>query len=292
LKNNKNWGDRIFDFCNTLIICIVIIATILPFINVLSVSLSSPGAVVTNQVTFYPKGITLRTYRQVLQNPYIFNSYKNSIFYTIVFVIVSVIVTTLAAYPLSKRRLVGRKVILFYITFTTIFHGGMIPTYLVVKSFGLLNSFWSLIIPYCITVYNTMLLRTYFEGLPVELEEAAKIDGMGDFSIMVKIYAPLAMPMYATLILMITVTQWNSFFPPLLYLNDRQKYPLQIILRELVLLDAQESYRESVFELDDLPIEQSIKSAAIMIVSLPMIVIYPFMQRYFVKGMSMGSVKG
>jgi putative aldouronate transport system permease protein len=152
---------------------------------------------------------------------------------------------------------------------------------------------WSLIIPYAITVYNTMLLRTYFESLPIELEEAAKIDGLNDLGIMTKIFVPLAMPMYATLLLILTVAQWNSFFPPLLYLSRREQFPLQILLRELVLQATQDSsYREMVARFGVVPAEASVKAATIIIVSLPVLILYPFIQRHFVKGLTMGSVKG
>lgn len=285
-------GDIIFDSFNIMFICIVVVIAIFPFLNIIAISLSGAGAVMTNKVSIFPIEFTLNTYKKVIENPYIWSSYRNSIFYTIVFVSISLLVTTLAAYPLSKRRLIGRRPILFFITFTTIFHGGMIPTFLVVKEVGLLNSFWALVIPYCITVYNLMLLRTFFEGLPIEVEEAAKIDGLGDLGIMTKIYVPLTLPMYATLFLMLTVTQWNSFFPALLYLNNRAQYPLQIILREIVLLDSQATFTEFITNLNDMPVQQSLKAATIIFVSLPILAIYPFVQKYFVKGMIMGSVKG
>lgn len=288
----KAVGDIIFDSFNIMFICIVVVIAIFPFLNIIAISLSGAGAVMTNKVSIFPIDFTLNTYKKVIENPYIWSSYRNSIFYTIVFVSISLLVTTLAAYPLSKRRLIGRRPILFFITFTTIFHGGMIPTFLVVKEVGLLNSFWALVIPYCITVYNLMLLRTFFEGLPIEVEEAAKIDGLGDLGIMTRIYVPLTLPMYATLFLMLTVTQWNSFFPALLYLNNRAQYPLQIILREIVLLDSQATFTEFITNLNDMPVVQSLKAATIIFVSLPILAIYPFVQKYFVKGMIMGSVKG
>ena len=292
ILKRKTKGDLIVDFFNVLFVCIVIIVCIFPFLNVIAVSFSGAGAVLTNSVSIFPKDFTHGTYQMVFENPYIWSSYRNTILYTFTFVVVSLVCTTLAAYPLSKRRLVWRRQILFFVTFTTIFHGGMIPTYLVVKQVGLLNSMWSLILPYCTTVYNIMLLRTFFEGLPLELEEAAKIDGLGDFRIMLKIFVPLSAPIYATLFLMLTVDQWNSFFPPLLYLNERDQYPLLIVLREIVLLDSQESYREMIQSMENMPVAQALKSATIMVVSLPILLIFPFVQKYFVKGMVMGSVKG
>jgi len=198
----------------------------------------------------------------------------------------------MAAYPLSKKGLLFRKQIQFYIVFTMIFSGGLIPSYLVVKGVGMINSIWAIIIPYSFTVYSCMLLRTYFEQIPVELEEAAKIDGMGDFGIMVKIFIPLSIPIYATLLLLFAVNQWNSFFPALLYLNDKAKYPLQMILRDIVLSGNMESYRQNMDDLTQLPASQSLKAATIIVVILPIICIYPFLQKYFIKGMMMGSIKG
>jgi putative aldouronate transport system permease protein len=289
----KSVGDFTFDIVNILFVCLVIAVCLLPFLNVIALSFSGANAVLTSQVTLIPKDINLYAYRRVFENPRILMSYRNSIVYTVAFVVASLIVTTLAAYPLSKRRLIGRRYILFYVTFTTIFHGGMIPTYLVVRNTGLLNSMWALILPYCTTVYNIMLLRTFFESLPHELEEAAKIDGLNDFWIMVKIFVPLSIPMYATLLLMLTVTQWNSFFPPLLYLSRREQFPLQVLLRDLVLSSSVDNnYRELLVRYGIVPAESSVKAATIIVVSLPILVLYPFIQRYFVKGMTLGSVKG
>jgi putative aldouronate transport system permease protein len=293
LRVRKSSGDILFDSINMVFVCGVIMACLVPFLHMIALSFSGSNVVLTNQVTLWPKDVNLYAYRKVFSNPFIFTSYRNSIFYTITFVVVSLFVTSLAAYPLSRRRLIGRRYILFFITFTTIFHGGIIPTYLVVRNVKLLNSMWALILPYCTTVYNIMLLRTFFEGVPLELEEAAKLDGMNDFGIMLRIFVPLSLPMYATLLLMLTVSQWNSFFPPLLYLNNRDQYPLQILLRELILTPSVESnYRELLARYGEVPAEAAVKAATILVVSLPVLVIYPFVQRYFVKGLTMGSVKG
>jgi putative aldouronate transport system permease protein len=257
-----------------------------------AVSFSGTVAVMANKVTIFPVDFTLNTYKTVFNNPYIWDAYRNSIVYTLLFICTSITLTTMAAYPLSKRGLLFRRQIMFYIVFTMIFSGGLIPTYLVIKSLGLINSIWAVIIPHSLTVFSTMLLRTYFEYLPYELEEAAKIDGMGDLGIMLKIYIPLAVPIYATLTLIFAIDQWNSFFPALIYLNDRELYPLQIILREIVLMGSMESYRESIEDLRQLPVTQSLKASTIIVVILPIIMVYPFLQKYFLKGMMIGAVKG
>lgn len=278
----------LFDVLNVVFILCVIAVCLLPFLNVLAVSFSGNTAVLTNKVTFFPIGFNLKAYKTVFENANIWTSYRNSLVYTAAFICFGMCLTTLAAYPLSKKRLAGRKIFLFYFTFTTIFHGGLIPTYLVVKNVGLLNSMWSVILPYCITVYNIMLLRTSFETIPEELEEAAKLDGLGDFGILTHIYVPLSKPIYATLFLMMTVSQWNSFFPALLYLSKRVQYPLQIILREIVLLDQQEGFELVI----DMPASLSLKCATIVVVTLPILLLYPWIKKYFVRGIAAGAVKG
>jgi putative aldouronate transport system permease protein len=289
----KSAEDIIFDYVNILFVLIVVFLCLFPFLHMIATSFSGLNAILNNDVIVWPKDITLVAYQKVMENPYLVGSYWNSVLYTFVFVLVSLVFTTLAAYPLSKRRLIGRRYILFFVTFTTIFHGGMIPTYLVVRNVKLLDSMWSLILPYCTTVYNIMLLRTFFEGLPLELEEAAKLDGLNDVGIMTQIFVPLSMPMYATLILMLTVVQWNSFFPPLLYLSNRSKHPLQILLRELILMPTVDTnYRDLLARYGEIPAEAAVKAATILVVSLPVLVVYPFLQKYFVKGLTMGSVKG
>jgi putative aldouronate transport system permease protein len=287
----KTRGDFAFDLINHGFILLVLFSALFPFLNIIAVSFSSTAAVVANKVVLVPVEPTLNTYRMVFKNPYILTAYRNTILYTVLFVVASIAVTTMAAYPLSKKRLRFRRQILFYIVFTMIFHGGLIPSYLVVKNLGLINSIWAVIIPYCFTVYSCMLLRTYFEQIPFELEEAAKIDGMGDLGIMLRIYMPLSVPIYATLVLLYAINQWNSFFPALLYLNDRNKYPLQMILRDIVLMGNMESYRMRD-DLVQLPVTQSLKAATIIVVVLPIVCVYPFLQKYFIKGMMIGSVKG
>lgn len=288
----RDLRDRLFDAANVLFLLVVLFAALFPFLNVIAVSFSSSVAVMAGEVTIVPVDFTLDTYKTVFKNPYIWNSYRNTILYTVLFVGASLVLTTMAAYPLSKRGLLFRRPVMFYIVFTMIFHGGMIPSYLVVKGLGLINSMWAIIIPYAFTVFSTMLLRTYFEQLPYELEEAAKIDGMGDLGIMLKVYIPLAVPIYVTLMLMFAVDQWNSFFPALLYLNDRDMYPLQMILREIVLMGSMETYRESVDDVNRLPVTQSLKASTIIVVILPIICVYPFLQKYFIQGMTIGAVKG
>ncbi|MFB9275665.1 carbohydrate ABC transporter permease [Cohnella cellulosilytica] len=284
--------NALFHTVNILFILFVIAAALLPFLNVLATSFSSSAAVIANKVTVFPVDFSLDTYATVFDNPYIWGAYRNTILYTVLFVCSSIVLTTLAAYPLSKRGLLFRKIIMFYIVFTMIFSGGLIPLYLVVKAVGLINSMWAVILPYSLTVFSIMLLRTFFESLPVELEEAAKIDGMGDLGIMLKVFIPLAVPIYATLVLIFAIDQWNSFFPALLYLNHREMYPLQMVLRDIVLIGNMDSYREFTEDVTQLPVTQSLKAATIIVVITPIIMIYPFLQKYFMKGMMIGAVKG
>lgn len=223
-------------------------------------------------------------------------AYGNTILYTTTGTALNLIAVTLMAYPLSKRRLLGRRYFSFFFYFTNLFNGGLIPTYLVVKSVGFVDTIWALIVPTCISVFYGIILRTNFEGIPTDLEEAAKIDGMGNWATLLKIYVPLSLPIYATLVLFFAVGHWNSFFQPLIYLNSSEKYPLQVILRNIVIANTMNDLSTSAVGTgaytDMRVIGETLKSATIIIVVAPIVFIYPFVQRYFVRGIMIGAVKG
>ena len=296
MVETKSMGDRVFSLCNGLFLTLLAIIFVYPLIYILSISFSGTMAVLNREVFLWPVDFSLEAYKTVFESEAIGRAYLNTIYYTIVGTVFELIGTTLLAYPLSKKRLLGRRTFSFLFYFTNIFNGGMIPTYLVVKNVGFVNSIWSLVIPGCISVYYAIILRTNFENVPQELEEAAKIDGMGNWRILLTIYIPLSKAIYAALTLFFAIGFWNAYMQPLIYLNDTAKYPLQIVLRNIVisgsLNDLSNSAVGSGAFTDMRTIGETMKSAAIIVVMVPVMCIYPFVQKYFVKGVMIGAVKG
>jgi putative aldouronate transport system permease protein len=264
-----------------------------PFLFVLSSSISDPKAVMQNKIVLFPKGFSLAAYTKVFAYPLLKTGYMNTIFYTVAGTALNMVFTTLMAYPLSRKSLVAHKYFMFIVTFTLLFSGGIIPTYLVVKGMGLIDTRWALIIPSLISAWNLILLKSFFETIPKELEEAATIDGCSQLQILLKIIIPLSVPAMATLSLFYAVSHWNAFFDAILYLSNQQLFPIQIFLRNIV-IDSQtaEILEGSAKSVDDLILTESVKYATIMAVAMPIILVYPFIQKYFVKGIMIGSLKG
>lgn len=284
-------SNVIFDALNTTFMLLLIAVTGYPFLYIASLSLSDTSAILMGKVTLFPVGLNFDAYKMVFQNEAIWRSYGNTILYTLVGTGFQLIGTTLVAYPLSKSRLMFRMPITFFLTFTMFFGGGLIPSYLLLKNFHWIDTMWAITVPGAVTVYNSIILRTFFQQLPKELEEAATVDGMGNFGILTRIYMPLSLPIYATLTLFFTVGHWNSYFGPSIYLNSKSKYTLQLILREIIALS---SGVESTVQQQEGPVvvAQSVRSATIIVVMLPILMAYPFLQKYFIKGMLVGSIKG
>ena len=296
MLHKKSLGNKFFDCVNYFLLSVFGFICLYPMVYMLAVSLSSAMPVLNREVFLWPVDFNLEAYKTCFESETLLKAYANTILYTVSGTAVNLIATTLMAYPLSKRRLIGRRYISFFFYFTNLFSGGLIPTFLVVKAVGFIDAIWALIIPSCISVFYGIILRTNFEGIPVDLEEAAKIDGMGNWAILMKIYIPLSIPIYATLILFFAIGHWNSFFPPLIYLNTSSKYPLQVILRNIVIANTMNDLSTSAVGTnaftDMRVIGETLKSATIIIVVAPIIFIYPFVQRYFVKGIMIGAVKG
>jgi putative aldouronate transport system permease protein len=221
----------------------------------------------------------------------IFQSMRNSIYITVVGTLINMIMTMFAAYPLSKPRLRGRKILLFLIAFTMWFSGGLIPSYLLVKQLKLIDTFWALMIPGAISTYNMILLKTFFQSIPSSLEESAQIDGCNDIVILFKIILPLALPALATISLFYAVGHWNNFFSALIYINKSTMYPLQVKLRQIITLNRVEDFNNIVEDQVQI-VQETIKAASIVISTIPIIIVYPFLQKYFVKGVMIGSIKG
>jgi len=278
----------LFDVINVALMAVIVFVTAFPIYYMFVVSISSGTAVMRGDVMFWPKGINFDAYRLVLQDSAILHAYGNTIKYTLIGVTVNLIFTTLCAYPLSRRQLYGRSMLTVLIIFTMFFDGGLIPRYMVVHSLGLVNTIWALFLPTAINVFYMILMRTFFSNIPEEIHESATMDGAGEWRKLVRIVLPLSMPVMATMIIFYSVHHWNSFFPALIYLNDKSLQPLQIILRNIVIDgDMAEQSAEMVTI-----VAQNFKYAFVIVAITPILAVYPFLQRCFVQGAMLGAVKG
>ncbi|MFK7694946.1 carbohydrate ABC transporter permease [Paenibacillus sp. HJGM_3] len=291
----ESFGDKLLDFLIHALLVLVLIAVLYPLLFVLVASISDPAKVLGGEVWLWPEGLTLRGYEKVFQNNDILQGYANTLLYTVVGTAINLIMTILAAYPLSRKDFVGRGFFTALFVFTMFFSGGLIPTYLLVKSLGMVNTMWALIIPNAIAIWNVIIMRTFFQqSIPLEIQESAQIDGCSNVQILLRMVLPLSLPIIAVMTLFYSVAHWNSFFSALIYLTDRSKYPLQLVLREILIQSnlkdmvetSEESLAKSVME------GESIKYAVVIIANLPVLLLYPFLQRYFVKGLVIGAVKG
>lgn len=283
----------LFDIILYIILGIIALVTIYPFYNVLIISMSNTIASATYSLYLYPHVFDFTGYKAIVKDVQFFKSLGTTLFVTIVGTLLNMIFSVTAAYVLSRKRLKGRKFFLSLILFTMLFSGGMIPTYLVVSSLGLVNNIWSMILPNLINTYYLILMKNYFAGLPVSLEDAARIDGANEFVIMTRIFIPISKPFMATFLLFYAVERWNEWWNAYLYINDINIKPLQIYLRDtLVSFNSQlTSQAQSVMSTQDKVFVQSIQMAAIIITMLPILCAYPFLQKYFVKGVLIGAVK-
>jgi len=269
------------------------IITLYPLVHVTFASVSNPSLLIQHRgLLLRPFGFELGAYEAVFQNPMIVKGYTNTIFIVVAGTTVNIVMTSLGAYVLSRKGVYWKKVLMFIIVFTMFFGGGMIPTYLLVKNLGLTNTLWSLIIPNAMSTYNMIIMRTSFMAIPESLEESAKIDGAKDFTILFKIVLPLSLPVIAVMILFYGVGHWNSWFSAMIYLRERELYPLQLILREILIASSLDNMMTEVTVVDREPIGQTIKYATIIIATAPILCIYPFLQKYFVKGIMIGALKG
>lgn len=290
----KTRGDRVFDVINTILLSLLALSFIYVLIFVLSASLSSPTAVYSGKVILWPVDWTLEGYERVFRESKVWVGYRNTAIYTLIGTLISVALTTTAAYALSRKDLPGRGIIMGLLVFTMFFGGGLIPTYLIVKDLGLLDSMWAVILPGCVSMSNIIIAKTFFSSsIPIELLEAAQLDGCSNRKYFFNIVIPLSQAIIAVLCLYYAVGYWNQYFSAMIYLKDREKYTLQLILRE-ILIEAQASEAMT----DDLEaaqlqeVSEVLKYALIIVASVPMLILYPFIQKYFVKGVMIGSLKG
>lgn len=287
---NKRIG--VFDVVNVVLLALVALTALFPFIHIASVSLSSPSYVVRNEVGFWPKGLQFDVYGEVLRDHRLLVGYKNTIIYVLLGTSLSLLFTAMGAYSLSKRTLTFGRPIMLLIVFTMLFNGGMIPTYLVVRSYHLMDTVWAMVLPGLVSTWNLIVMRTFFQGIPAEIEESGKIDGLSDFRSLFTIVLPLSKPVLMTIGLFYAVAIWNNFFYALLYLRDDSLFPLQLVIRNIVIVgQVGEAINSAATEQQGIVLE-SLKYAFILVGTLPMLIVYPFIQRHFVNGVLIGSVKG
>lgn len=289
------WQDRLFFVIDNVFLTLLLIAVLYPLIYVFSCSLSGGQALIEGKVKLFPVNFTLQAYRVILDYSPLWVGYLNSIIYTIIGTVISVSLVMLAAFPLTRKELVGRKIIMKIFLFTMIFNGGLIPTYLMVTSvLGLKNSMWSVILPTAISAYNVIIAKTFMENsIPGSLYEAASIDGCGYTRFFLSIIIPLSKPIIAVLTLWVAVGMWNAYFMPMLYIDDPSKMPLQVVLREILLMsEVDMSKVDPTLAAQQERLGLMMKYATIVMASLPLMMLYPFLQKYFVKGVMIGSVKG
>ncbi|MGM0123539.1 hypothetical protein IGI37_000911 [Enterococcus sp. AZ194] len=293
MSNNTRF-DRNVLMINKLLIGLLVFITVVPLAYVLAASFQNPDTLMSKGISFNLKDWTLAGYQKVLANDSILRGFVNSMLYSFAYAAFSTFITMICAYPLSKKEFVGRNVIMSFFMLTMFFGGGLVPTYMVVKGLGILDTPWAIILPGAINIWNIILARTYFQGLPDELEEAAKIDGANDMQVFFRIMLPLAKPIMFVLFLYAFVGQWNSYFDAMIYIKDPNLQPLQLILRNILIQNQIDTNmvgsQAAMAEMEK--VAQLIKYATIIISSLPLIIMYPFFQKYFDKGVLIGSVKG
>ena len=289
MKESK--GYRIFTVFNTIILILIVFVTLFPFLNVVAQSFSSEGYINSGQVSIFPKGFNINTYKIVAADHMFWINYKNTIVYTDLGTAVSMVLTTMFAYVLSKKHLVGQKFFITFAVFTMFFNGGLIPNYVLIRSLGWLNEIWAVVIPGALSVYNMLIMKAFFESLPDSLEEAAAIDGLDTYGILFKIVLPLSKPIMATMILFYAVAYWNSWFSAFLYFDKRELFPVTVYLRNMVKGATSAQSTGGMSSDNAQQVQANIKAVTMVLSVLPILVVYPFVQKYFVSGIMLGSVK-
>ncbi|KHF40232.1 carbohydrate ABC transporter permease [Halalkalibacter okhensis] len=291
MVGDKSLGSRLFNITNITLLAIIALLCVLPFIHVLAASFTTSAELAEKRFVLIPTVWSLDAYRYIFSTDTVMRAMMISIGVTVGGTVFSMLLSTLTAYGLSRKDLVGRRFIMFFIVFTMLFNGGMIPTFLVVQQTGLLNSLAALVVPVAINAFNMIILKSFFQNLPDGLEESAKIDGCSDFGILFRIVIPCSMPAIATISLFYAVTYWNTYMHAILYLSDSSKWPVQVLLRQIVVLASGLNYDGAEFT-DVPPPEITIKMAVIVVATIPVLMVYPFLQKYFAKGALIGSMKG
>jgi putative aldouronate transport system permease protein len=290
----ENMHDKIFILSMYLFTFIILCIVFYPLYYVVLSSLSAPEVVAEGKIMFFPKGFTLEAYKLVFENGDIIRGFRNSLFYTVLGTGISMVLTTLLAYPLSRKELPCRNIITFIVAFTMFFSGGLIPTYLLVEKLHMVDKIWAMVIPNAISTFNMIIMRTYFQNsIPVELHESASLDGCGNFKFLIHIVLPLSAPILAVLVLYYGVAQWNSYFNALIYLRSNKLESLQLVLRNILMANQiSTGGNDSSGFGERAMIGVTIKYAVIVVSCIPVMILYPFIQKYFIKGIMVGAIKG
>ena len=289
MKDSKQY--KAFKVFNALILLLIVYITLFPFLNVVAQSFSGQAEINAGKVNLIPKGFNIETYKTILNDTTFWTSYKNTVLYTVVGTLISMVMTTIFAYALSKKRLMGRKFFTSFAVFTMFFQGGLIPNYILIQSLGWTNTMWAMVIPGAISIFNMLIMKSFFESMPDELEEAASVDGSSTYRTFIQIILPLSKPILATMFLFYAVGNWNSWFGAFLYLDKSEMYPVTLYLRNL-LAGATTGQSAGATSADDLTqIAANIKAVTMVLTVLPILCVYPFLQKYFVSGIMLGSVK-
>ncbi|MBN2980038.1 carbohydrate ABC transporter permease [Cohnella algarum] len=291
MVEDRTFGGRLFSIVNFALLAVIALVTVLPFVHVVAGSFTTNAEIAAKKFILVPTVWSTEAYRFIFSTPTIFRAMAVSIGVTLVGTLFSMLITSLMAYGLSRRDLDGRRGLMFLVVFTMLFSGGMIPTFLVVKELGLIDTYAALILPSAITAFNMIILKNFFQNIPEGLEESAKIDGCHDFGILFRIVLPLSMPAIATISLFYAVTYWNTYMNAILYLNKSEMWPIQVLLRQIVVLASGMDYSSNLDSAVPPP-EQSVKMAVIVVATLPILLVYPFLQKHFAKGAMLGSIKG
>jgi len=287
---NETTASRIFDVCNVIFLSLLSLTFLYPIFYIISLSLSSPSAIITGRVYVWPVDFNVSAYRHIFKDSSIVNSFLFTSTLTVLGVVSSLLLTALTAYPLTRRHFKGGGVIMRLIVFTMYFSGGMIPTYMLVRNIGLFNSVWSLILPNVVDTFLLIIMISFFRGLPYELEEAAKVEGCSNFGVFWRVFLPISTSVIATLTVFYAVNYWNTFFNALMYIQDANKMTLQVKLYQVLNMFSDSLSDSSGAAVDVIP--ENVKGATIVVAVLPIVAIYPFMQKYFVKGVTIGAIKG
>ena len=298
-RNSRIRGDRFFDIVNTIFLCVVGLIILVPVLNVVASSFSSSDHILAGDVTIYPRGFNFRSYNMIFRYNRVLSGFINSVIYVVVGTSINIVLTVFLAYPLSRRDLRGLSIISIFVIIPMFFRGWIVPTYLLMNSLGLINTRLAVILPIALSIFNTIVARTFFSRLPKELSEASEMDGCSDFRFFFQVVLPLSKPILAVLVLWYAIEHWNSYFNALLYLYDEALFPLQLVLGRIMII--QQSIIAQAMAGGEIDIQtlmesreilQTLKYALIVVASVPMMVLYPVIQRHFVKGVMIGSVKG
>ncbi|MBD0378552.1 carbohydrate ABC transporter permease [Paenibacillus sedimenti] len=286
-------GEKMFYAMNYVVLALLACSCLFPLLHLMALSFSGTTAIQTGKVSLWPVEFSIDTYKLLASGTSIVQAFRNSVVITVVGVALSMIVTLFAAYPLSRSFFYARRTFTLAMIFTMIFSGGLIPTYLVIQGLGLVDSYWAIWLPGLVSTYNMLILRTYFEQIPSEIEEAARIDGCGEVRLLAQVLLPISMPVIATLCLFYGVAYWNVFFSMLIYINDSTMQNLSVLVQQMI--QSQSVLQQGLLAQPDDQVhvvEEGVKAAGVIVLIAPMLIVYPFIQKYFVKSVMIGSVKG